>query len=377
MTDPRADGPRILLTGGGTGGHVYPALAIAEAVQRLAPTSEVRYAGTATGIERRLAEAAGLRFHAVAASGMRGLGAAARVRFIVNFARGTASAYRMLGAWRPDVVLGTGGYVTGPVLMAARLRGIACALQEQNAVPGSANRLAARWARRIYLGEASARRWLPAARCELTGNPVRAAFLGEAGPASFPLPAPATTPGLKVLIFGGSGGARTLNRAAMAAAPAWRERDDIALVIQTGRDAHAEVAAAYADAPPARVQVLPYIDTMPAVLRWADLVVGRAGAMTLAELAATGCPAILVPFPHATDNHQLRNAREREAAGAAVVLEDHLCDGPALQRGVADLAGDPARRRAMGEASAALARPQAASEIAAGILRLASAPRTG
>ncbi len=184
-------GPRVLLTGGGTGGHVYPALAVAEALRRLAPAAEVRYAGTAAGIERRLAEAAGLRFHAVPASGVRGLGAAARVRFVVNFARGTAGALGLLGRWRPDVVLGTGGYVTGPVLMAARLRGVPCALQEQNAVPGSANRLAARWARRIYLGEEAARRWLPAARCVVTGNPVREAFRGPAPAAPFDLPAPA------------------------------------------------------------------------------------------------------------------------------------------------------------------------------------------
>ena len=367
-------GLRVLLTGGGTGGHVYPALAVAEAMRRLAPDTEVHYAGTDGGIERRLAEAAGLTFHAVPASGVRGLGAAARVRFVVNFVRGTLGALSLLGRWRPDVVLGTGGYVTGPVLMAARWRGVPCALQEQNAVPGSANRLAARWARRIYLGEEAAQRWLPADRCLLTGNPVREAFRGEAPAPSFALPQPDGEPGLRVLVFGGSGGARTLNRAVVAAAAAWNDRPGLALVVQTGRDAHAEVAAAYTAA---RVRVLPYIDAMPAVLHWADLVVCRAGAMTLAELAATGRPALLVPFPHATDNHQLRNARAREAAGAAVVLEDRDCDGAALVREVDRLAGDPARLAAMGRAAAAQARPQAAEEIAADVLRLASASSSG
>ncbi len=370
-------GPRVLLTGGGTGGHVYPALAVAEALRRLAPGVEVRYAGTAAGIERRLAEAAGLRFHAVPASGVRGLGAAARLRFVVNFVRGTVGALRLLGQWRPDVVLGTGGYVTGPVLMAARLRGVPCAVQEQNAVPGSANRLAARWARRIYLGEDAARRWLPAARCVLTGNPVREAFRGTAPAASFDLPVPAASPGLRVLVFGGSGGARTLNQAVAAAAAVWRDRPGLALVAQTGRDALADVADPYAGVDATRVRVLPYIDAMPAVLRWADLVVCRAGAMTLAELAATGRPALLVPYPHATDNHQLRNARARAAAGAAVVLEDRDCDGPALVREVDRLAADPERLAAMGRAAAAQARPQAAEEIAADVLRLASGSSSG
>jgi UDP-N-acetylglucosamine--N-acetylmuramyl-(pentapeptide) pyrophosphoryl-undecaprenol N-acetylglucosamine transferase len=168
-----------------------------------------------------------------------------------------------------------------------------------------------------------------------------------------------------------------LNRAVADAATVWRDRPDLALIVQTGRDAHAEVAAAYAGVGEGRARVLPYIDAMPAVLRWADLVVCRAGAMTLAELAATGRPAVLVPFPHATDDHQLRNARAREAAGVAVVLEDRDCDGPALVREVDRLAADVGRLGAMGRASAALARPQAAEEIAAGVLGLASASSTG
>ncbi len=370
-------GPRVLLTGGGTGGHVYPALAVAEALRRQSPGIEVRYAGTSAGIERRLAEAAGLCFHAVPASGVRGLGAVARVRFVVNFLRGTAGALGLLHRWRPDVVLGTGGYVTGPVLMAAKLRGVPCALQEQNAVPGSANRLAAGWARRIYLGEEAARRWLPAARCVLTGNPVREAFREPAPTASFDLPHPRSAPGLRLLVFGGSGGARTLNRAVADAAAAWCDRADLALVVQTGRDAHADVAASFAGVGDDRVRVLPYIDAMPAVLRWADVVVCRAGAMTLAELAATGRPALLVPYPHATDDHQLRNARAREAAGAAVVLEDRDCDGAALVREVERLAADRDLLDAMGRAAAALARPQAAEEIAADVLRLASGSSSG
>ncbi len=359
--------PRVLLTGGGTGGHVYPALAIAEALRAQAPTIEIRFAGTPGGIERRLATDAGLPFHAVPASGFRGLGAVARTRFLGNFGRGALAAWVLLGRWRPQVVLGTGGYVTGPVMAAARARGIACAIQEQNAVPGSANRLAARWAQRIYLGEEAARRWLPAARCVLTGNPVRAAF--SAGTATAPdLP----QGDVRVLVVGGSGGARTLNETLAAIAPRWRQRGDLALVVQTGPTAHAEVAAAFAAWSPARVRVMPYIDAMAPGLRWADLVVCRAGAMTLAELAVTGRPAVLVPFPHATDDHQLRNARAREAAGAAVVLEDRDCRADTLAPMVEAIVGDRARLAAMATAAASLARPRAAADIAADVLRLAS-----
>jgi UDP-N-acetylglucosamine--N-acetylmuramyl-(pentapeptide) pyrophosphoryl-undecaprenol N-acetylglucosamine transferase len=367
---------RVLISGGGTGGHVYPGLAVAAALRELEPGLEVRWAGTRRGIESLLVPRAGYRFKTLPAAGFRGLGAAARLRFVGLFGAGVLVALGFLLRWRPDVILGTGGYASAPVLVAARLCGLTIALQEQNAVPGTANRLAARWARRIYLGVAAARTHFPEDRTVVTGNPVRLEFTradagndaarpveGGAGP-------PVSAGKLKVLVFGGSRGARTLNRAVCALAEAWRGSGGPALWLQTGRDDFEEVSTAYS-ASAASVSVVPYIDAMPAALAWADLVICRAGAMTLAELQVAGRPAILVPYPHAVDDHQLRNAEDVAAAGAALVVRDDACSGERLRALVAELDADRPRLAKMAAAAARLAQPEAAETIARDLVALA------
>jgi UDP-N-acetylglucosamine--N-acetylmuramyl-(pentapeptide) pyrophosphoryl-undecaprenol N-acetylglucosamine transferase len=372
--------PRILIAGGGTGGHVYPGLAVAEALVALAPAAEVRFAGTRRGLESVLVPREGWRLHHVPASGFRGLGPLARLRFLGNFVLGLVAGLALLVAWRPGAVLGTGGYVSAPVLAAARLLRVPCALQEQNALPGSANRLLARWARRIYLGFAAAREHFPGRECLVTGNPVRTGFTdaGARPPADDKeVPPRAAEAGdekeLRLLVFGGSRGARTLNEAVSAAGPLWRERPRLAVWIQTGPAAQDTVRDALEGIAPDRIKVVPYLFRMDAALAWADLAVCRAGAMTLAELEAMGRPAILVPFPHATDDHQLANARDCEAAGSALVLLDAECDAGSLVRLVDELAADRPRLGRMAAAAAARGRPGAAHEIAADLLRLAGA----
>jgi len=358
---------RVLITGGGTGGHVYPGLAVAGAIQELAPGSEVRFAGTSKGIEALLVPRAGYRFATLPASGFRGLGAWARFQFLGNFFLGFFRSVLMLLVWRPRVVLGTGGFVSAPVMLAARMLGIPCALQEQNAIPGSTNRLVGRWARRIYLGFGGAARYFKAGRCLETGNPVRPEFLTgvrDAAPAD-------GEAGNRLLVFGGSRGAATLNAAVREAAATWCARPDLSVLIQTGPTEHESVAGEFTGGPADRISAVPYIDDMASALKRADLVVARAGAMTLAELQCVGRPSILVPFPFATDDHQLRNAEDCAAAGAAVVLKDDACDGPALIRLVDEMLDNPARLRQMAAAAKALARPRAADEIAADLLRLA------
>lgn len=364
---------RVLLTGGGTGGHVYPGLAVAEQLRRLAPDAEIGFVGTRRGIEATLVPRAGWPLATVPASGFRGLGMVARLRFLLNFAAGGLASLGLLLRRRPDVVLGTGGYVSAPVIAAARLLGIRCAVQEQNAIPGSVNRLVGRWARRAYLGFPGAARWFPAGRCVATGNPVRAAMAAAAGQA--PSGGATQGSGCHLLVFGGSGGAATLNRAVMQAAAAWDARGDLTVLAQTGPREFATVRDAVATTAPAgRVTVVPYIDDMAAQLARADLVVCRAGAMTLAELHCLGRPAVLVPFPHATDDHQTRNARDCEQAGAAVVVPDAECDGPRLDALVKGLLADPSRLVAMAAAASALGRPEAAAVIAADLLALAGHP---
>ncbi|MEN8006924.1 MAG: undecaprenyldiphospho-muramoylpentapeptide beta-N-acetylglucosaminyltransferase [Candidatus Krumholzibacteriota bacterium] len=359
---------RVLITGGGTGGHVYPGLAVAGALEKLAPGSDIRFAGTSRGIESVLVPRAGYRFTTLPASGLRGLGGRARFLFLFNFFLGFFRSVLMFLVWRPRVVLGTGGYVSAPVMLAARSLGIPCALQEQNAIPGSTNRLVARWARRIYLGFPGAARYFKADRCRETGNPVRSGFLTAAGEGN-----PVAAGGVKhLLVFGGSRGAATLNAAVVEAAAAWGGRDDLSILIQTGPAAHASVAAAFDAASSERIRVVPYIEDMATELKRADLVVSRAGAMTLAELQCVGRPAVLVPFPFATDDHQLRNAEDCAAAGAAVVLKDDQCDGMTLVGLVDELLADPSRLQGMAAAAAGLARPRAAVAIAEDLLELAA-----
>lgn len=365
---PHDEAPRLLITGGGTGGHVYPGLAVAEAVRRLDPASRILFVGTRSGIEAQLVPAAGFELAFVRASGFRGLCAAARLRFVWNLVAGFWTSLRLIRRFRPDVVLGTGGYVSLPVGAAARLSGVPLVLQEQNAVPGSTNRVLGRWARRVYLGFEDAAPHFRVGLTETTGNPVRAALLTTLAHAGQRPDGAAPAEAFRLLVFGGSRGARTLNRAAVAAARDWSGRTDLRIRLQTGRDDLETVARAYADAP--HVNVTPYIDDMPAALHWADLVVSRAGAMTLAELAASGKPAVLVPFPHATDGHQLRNAQAREAAGAARLLVDEACDGEALVAIVDRMRADPGGLARMADASRALARPGAAAVIAADLIRL-------
>jgi len=367
---------RVLVAGGGTGGHVYPGLAVAEAVQAAAPRAEIRFAGTRRGLEAILVPQAGYRLHTVPASGFRGLGPLARLRFLLNFAAGLVSSLWLLARWRPDVVLGTGGYASAPIMAAARLRSIPCALQEQNTIPGSANRLLARWADRIYLGFAESQQYFPEKSCLFTGNPVRASFSRGQKPSTAEkevspcLSANANDDGLRLLIFGGSRGARTLNNAAKGATALWQRQPCPAIWLQTGPAQKEELVAAYAEFPQDRVRVTAYIFDMPTALAWADLAVCRAGAMTLAELHVLGKPAVLVPFPHATDDHQLKNARACEEAGAAVVVTNDALTPQVLVDTVESLAEDSARLQAMGQAAAALARPEAATKIAQDLLRL-------
>ncbi len=365
---------KILVTGGGTGGHVFPGLAVADALRTLDPGSGIRFAGTARGLEARLVPGAGWPFDTVSASGVRGLGWGARLRFLANLAVGTIQALGIIFRHRPDVVLGTGGYVSVPVMLAARLTGRPIAVQEQNSVPGSTNRLVGRWARRVYLGFAEAADDFPAGVTVHTGNPVRrdvAAALGDGPPEHWDGQRP-----LRVLSVGGSRGARSLNDALCQAAPLWLEREDLELWLQTGTEDHARVSLAYGDAferwrgTRRLLRVEPFVEDMPAALQWADLVVCRAGAMTLAELAVAGKPAVLVPFPHATDDHQARNALGVAKAGAAEVMPDDMCTGEALTAMVDTLKSDPDALAAMARASLRLARPDAAMDIALDLMRL-------
>lgn len=360
---------RLLVTGGGTGGHIYPALAVARAVRGLEPGTDVLYLGTADGLEAGIVPKEGLPFETIPSRGMvgKGLGGAPGAALVA--VKGLLAARRAIGRFRPDAVLGTGGYVTGPVALAARLCRVPLILHEQNAFPGITNRLASRWAAAVTVPYADARSHFgPKVPVKVTGNPVRAEIMSttpEEGRRVLGLPAGC----LVVYLVGGSRGARVLNEAIVAALPGWLRRGDVRAVFATGERYYEETAGTLAKAgistgAGGQVIAVPYLHRADAALATADVIVTRAGGATLAEVAARGVPAVIVPSPNVTHNHQEYNARVLEKAGAAKVILEKDLDGRTLGRAVDAILGDARLRTRMRQASLGLGRPKAAEDIA-------------
>jgi UDP-N-acetylglucosamine--N-acetylmuramyl-(pentapeptide) pyrophosphoryl-undecaprenol N-acetylglucosamine transferase len=358
---------RYLITGGGTGGHIYPALTIADALKELDPEAELLYVGTTTGREGELVPRAGLPFAAISSAGLVGMGLARKVKGALRTVGGLFQAMGEIRRFRPDLVIGTGGYVSGPVLMAARLLGRPCVIQEQNAFPGVTNRLAAGWAKAVFVPYKEAERIFPAgAPLEIVGNPVRrevAAATREAGRARFGI---GPTEKL-ILIVGGSGGAKVLNDWAVEALKV-RPLPGVRILHVTGPRYFEAVKKAWGGAP--GVQVEPYLHNMPEALAAADVGLFRSGALTLAEVQVRQLPSVLIPSPNVTHNHQEWNARVLAERGAALVVRETespvaLC--AALERLLTDGDLTARMRRALGE----LAQPDAAERIASRCMTIA------
>jgi len=352
---------RWVVAGGGTGGHVTPALALAEGIA--ARGDQVFVLGGTLGLESRLVPAAGFELVALPSQQIMGTSLLARLRALPAMLAACASAWRILGRRGADLVVSVGGYASVPAVVGAVLRRIPVALVEPNAVPGRANRLAARFARRIFLGfEAAEGRFsgVAAGRLHAVGIPLRRGlretFAGEGGRRRPERP-------LHLLVFGGSQGARQINEAMMAAAPALA---DGALTVfhQSGEADRERVEAAYRQAG-VEARVVDFEPDMPSRYRWADLAVCRSGALTVAELALAGLPALLVPYPYAADDHQLANARALADAGAARVLESRPLSPEVLAKAIREGCERPDALVEMGRRAAALARPEAADAIVA------------
>ncbi|GAB6875890.1 undecaprenyldiphospho-muramoylpentapeptide beta-N-acetylglucosaminyltransferase [Thermaerobacter litoralis] len=372
---------RVLLTGGGTGGHIYPALAIAVELKRRVPGCEMLYVGTREGLESRIVPRAGLPFATISARGLMRKSPRELVAGILALSRGLIQADRIVARFRPDVVVGTGGYVAAPVALAAVRRRVPVVIQEQNAVPGATNRLLARWAQAVCVPFAEAARFFPeGARVVVTGNPVRPEIVAaRREEARARLGLDGTEP--VVLVTGGSRGAERVNRAALELAVAVAGWARGVLLWASGERYHGEMAAGLARRlaevgcdPGPRVRLFPYIDDMPTAYAAADLYIGRAGATTLAEITARGLPAVLVPSPHVAHHEQDANARVLERAGAAVVIPDEELTGTRLVEVVAGLLAAPERLAAMARASRELGRPGATAAIVDRVLAAAGVP---
>lgn len=354
---------RVLIAGGGTGGHVIPALAIAREL-RDRHGAEVRFVGTARGLETRLVPDAGFKLELVRSGQLKNVSLATRLRTAIDLPLGAVECVRILQQFRPQVVVGVGGYASGPGMLAAILLRVPMLVFEPNAVPGLANRLVGRWVSAAAVNFEQTRSYFRNAR--VTGIPVRAEFFAIA---------PKTLGPLRLLVFGGSQGARVLNQAMPKIAARLLKRfGELEILHQTGAR-HAEVTAkAYEQAcvPGGRVTVQPYLDDMPAEFAASDLILCRSGASTMAELGAAGKASLLVPFALAADDHQRRNAEVFRDAGAAKMLtETGLAEPERLLDELTTLLADPDGLRAMGERARALARPDAVREIAAMVARLA------
>jgi UDP-N-acetylglucosamine--N-acetylmuramyl-(pentapeptide) pyrophosphoryl-undecaprenol N-acetylglucosamine transferase len=358
----------VVIAGGGTGGHLYPGIAVARELLRRMPDARVSFVGTARGLEARVVPLEGFPLDLIRSAGIKGKSPVARARGAALVPVSFLEAWRAISHRRPDVVMGVGGFSSGPVVMAAALRRIPTLVLEQNAVPGLTNRLLAPWVRAAAVTYEQTLSYF-GSRGFISGNPVRAEFFDTPSNVE-----PRTSKSKTVLVLGGSQGAHAVNVAMTAAAPRLAQRQaGLALVHQTGSRDLATVRDAYARAGiGARAE--PFLDAMAREMAAADLVISRAGATTLAELAASGRAALLVPLPTATDDHQRRNAELLVKAGAAAMLEEKDLTAERLADAAADLVDDTERRARMAAAIGTFARPDAAARIVDRLLELAGRP---
>ena len=358
---------RIVIAGGGTGGHLYPGIAVAREVLRRQPDATITFAGTARGIESRVVPKEGFQLDVLRSTGLKGTSPVALLRGLSLLPLSGVDAWRILSRRSPHLVIGVGGYSSGPVVAAAIAQRIPTLLLEQNAQPGFTNRVLARYVGGAAVTFASTVGYF-GGRGFVAGNPVRPEFFADVDvePAAGPP---------RVLIFGGSQGSHAINVAMVEAAPRLAAlHGGMAVTHQTGERDLEFVRSAYERARfTARVE--PYLFTMDREIKSADLVVSRAGATTIAELAAAGRPSVLVPLPTAADDHQRKNAEVFRDAGAADLIEQKDLTGAVLADRIASLVADQARLQAMGAAARALAKPDAAKVIVDRALELASSRR--
>lgn len=346
---------KVIIAGGGTGGHLFPAVAVGEAMMRERPDTEVLFVGTTAGLEARWMPRSGLRYELFQVHGLRGHSLVERLRAIGEFVAALKRARRLLATFGAELVLGAGGYASAPMAMAAIVSRTPLVLMEENTRPGLSNRMLWRFARKVCVGFDEAAPYFNSPKVVVSGNPLR--FNIEAAPLQIHEP-------LQILVLGGSTGAHRLNEGVIRALRNWREAViKIKLVHQTG-EADVGLARGEYAALGCRVQVVPFIDDMAAALAHADLVVARAGAMTVSEVALAGRPAVFVPYPFHRDRQQEHNARVLERRGAAVIVADDERLGENLAAALRELTADPARLVRMAAQARAAAKPGAAHAVA-------------
>ncbi|HEY5921301.1 MAG TPA: undecaprenyldiphospho-muramoylpentapeptide beta-N-acetylglucosaminyltransferase [Kofleriaceae bacterium] len=348
---------RLLIAGGGTGGHLFPGVAIAEELRAREPDAAVKFVGTRRGIEARVLPDLGWDLDFIEVSGLKTVGALGAVKGLFRLPRALWQARRIVKAFKPDAVVGVGGYASGPVVLAAKLRGIPTAICEQNSIPGLTNKMLGKLVRAVFLSFDESKRFFNPKKILMSGNPVRRDLVQKLlGAAS------ETRAQVSVLVVGGSQGAVAVNELAAKALVMLAKEAPLAITHQTGEKDLEATTARYREAGVA-AECKAFIKDMAAAYQHADVIIGRAGATTVAELAIAGKPAIFIPYPFAADNHQELNAREMADKGAALMFRQAELTADKLADALRPLLTDVTARTAMSTAMKALAKPNAAAAV--------------
>jgi UDP-N-acetylglucosamine--N-acetylmuramyl-(pentapeptide) pyrophosphoryl-undecaprenol N-acetylglucosamine transferase len=344
---------KVLIAAGGTGGHIYPGIAVAKEIIRRDPRSEVLFVGTARGLEKNIVPDHGFQLALINSSGLKNVGLVGKLKGLIVLPRSFVEARKIIRDFAPNVVVGAGGYVSGPVVMTAHLMRIPTMIMDSNALPGFTNRRLSRYVDKAALTFEAARPFF-GEKGVVTGNPVRGEFFG--------ITRSEKTDEIHILIFGGSQGSQAINNAMMEALPFLDDKKQkLRIVHQTGQNQFAEVRDAYAANGWENVNIANYISNMVEEFAKADLILSRAGATTCAEVAAAGRASLMVPLPTAADDHQRKNAEAMVAAGAGVMILQSDLNGEKLATELKDLIEAPQKLKAYGDAASKLSRPDAAA----------------
>lgn len=352
---------KVIIAGGGTGGHVFPAISIAEEIVRRDPGNEILFVGTKRGLENELLNKRGFKIRHISSGGIVGKGFFKSMTGFFSAAMGLIESASIIRDFRPDAVVGVGGYVSGPLVLSAAVLRVPTAICEQNTVPGVTNRILGRFVKRVFVSFKGSGKFFAEDKVIVTGNPVRNEILQNASTVRVPET-------LTCLVFGGSQGAGKLN-CSVPEALSRIGRKDLFVIHQTGTVDVDSVKKAY-DRFHIHADVLTFIDDMAGAYGKCDFVIGRAGAGTVAEITALGKPSLLVPFPHATHNHQYENARALERAGAAILVKDEEATPENIARAL-DILLNKDKLNTMAESAGKLGRPGAAAEIVDEISKMA------
>jgi len=355
---------RVVIAGGGTGGHLFPGIAIAEEFLKRDDKTKIIFIGTKKGIESRLLDKFGYELRTIDIEGVKGRGGKALIKGVYQIPKSICQSRRILKQFDPDIVFGVGGYASGPAVLAAHFMSITTAIAEQNAIPGITNKILGNFADKIFVTYAQTQNCFPQAKVILSGNPVRASFVGGRGKAK------EKNDCRQLLVFGGSQGAESINKSVMDMLPQLQNmKNKLRILHQTGAKQAEEMKKAY-EKFGIQAQVTAFIIDMASAYANADLIVCRAGATSLAEITAAGKAAVLIPYPWAANDHQMKNAQALAEEGAAAVIPEKELSGINLFNVIENLLLDEKKLHQMEENSLRLGRIDAAAAIVDNCIQL-------